>query len=72
MEGPILENTLTEESGILPRIAYFMDSEVGRCRSMGKPISYQIGALEIYCEHVRDLLSDCDDNLEIRGQGKAV
>ena len=48
-----------------------MENEVTKSQKVGKPISFEVGAVEIYCEQVRDLLGD-DDNLEVRGTGKNV
>ena len=71
MEGPELDSEIVENSGILPRVAHVMDEEVANCKKVGTSIKYEVGAIEIYCEAVRDLLGD-DDNLEVRGTGKNV
>ena len=41
---------------------------------MGKKISYEVSALEIYCENIRDLLCENDSPkyLELMNQGKEV
>ena len=71
MEGPELATEIVEQTGILPRIAHVMDAEAAKSRKEGKPLSYQVGAIEIYCEQVRDLLGD-GDNMEVRGAGRNV
>ena len=44
-------------SGILPRIALFIWKEIERVRKhFGREIIIDVSALEIYCEHIRDLL----------------
>ena len=74
MEGPscdsgIKDNELLIESetmnptdlaGILPRTALLLHSEVKKYASMGKKLSYEVSALEIYCENIRDLLCEND------------
>jgi len=44
-------------SGILPRIAVFIQKEIDRYRNhFNKELSFEVSALEIYCENIRDLL----------------
>ena len=64
MEGPDAHNLFDtktskpfELSGILPRIAVFIQKEIERYqRQFGQQIFIEVSALEIYCENVRDLL----------------
>jgi hypothetical protein len=64
MEGPeayklfdMTENKPYELSGILPRIAIFIQKEIERYkRQFNQEIFIEVSALEIYCENVRDLL----------------
>lgn len=64
----------TELAGILPRTALLLHNEVKKYASMGKKISYEVSALEIYCENMRDLLCENDNAkyLELMNQGKEV
>jgi kinesin family protein C1 len=72
MEGPDStqlyderSNKVYQESGILPRIAVFIQSEIDRYRTMfAKSLSIEVSALEIYCENVRDLLWERDPGVE--------
>ena len=64
MEGPDSHlmfdpdnNRPYELSGILPRIAIFIEKEIDRYKhQFGQKIWIEVSALEIYCENVRDLL----------------
>ena len=64
MEGPDSSKLFNEQtgkpyefSGILPRIATFIQQEIERYqRQFQKEIFIEVSALEIYCENVRDLL----------------
>ena len=64
----------TELDGILPRTALLLHNEVKKYASMGKKISYEVSAIEIYCENIRDLLceNDSPQYLELMNQGKNV
>ena len=64
----------TELGGILPRTALLLHIEMKKYSSMGKKISYEVSALEIYCENIRDLLceNDSPQYLELMNQGKEV
>lgn len=79
MEGPVkevesyrnmdsLDLKPDVHSGILPRIAVFINHEIKRLQaSLGKSITYKVSALEIYCENIRDLLSSSENHyLEIK------
>ena len=70
MEGPPEANSLIDEnklkaydfSGILPRVAIFIQSEIDRYRRhFNKMIMIEVSALEIYCENIRDLLYKSND-----------
>jgi kinesin family member C1 len=64
MEGPDSNYLIEPETGkphkntgILPRIAEFMQNEAQRYqRQFGQEIIIEVSALEIYCENIRDLL----------------
>ena len=64
MEGPDSNKLFNEQtgkpydfSGILPRLAIFIQSEIERYqRQFSQEIFIEVSALEIYCENVRDLL----------------
>ena len=64
MEGPDSTKLFNEGSGkpyewsgILPRIALFIQGEIERYqRQFSQEIFIEVSALEIYCENVRDLL----------------
>lgn len=62
-------------SGILPRIAIFIQHEIDRYRrQFHQEIFIEVSALEIYCDHIRDLLGQPSDPskqryVEIRSAG---
>ena len=59
MEGCTLilhDNQLQEASGILPRTAVFVQSEVQRLKQqLGKDMRVEISALEVYCDQIFDI-----------------
>ena len=80
MEGPtnrpgLLVDSKTQSahkvSGILPRIAIFLQQEMERYRKMlGKDLKIEVSALEIYCDNIRDLLSTrADQYLDLKNSG---
>ena len=58
-------------SGILPRIAILLQSEMERYeKTLGKDLKIEVSALEIYCENIRDLLSTrADQYLDLKNSG---
>lgn len=64
----------TKSSGILPRIAFFIHQEINRYeQSIGKKIRFEVSALEIYCENIRDLLSTNENQyLEIKSNKSQI
>lgn len=72
MEGPDSNSLYNSESkklypvsGILPRIAVFIQNEIERYKKQfNKEMSIEVSALEIYCEHVRDLLWKNNGNID--------
>lgn len=89
MEGPTLQDHLfhdssilldqqtqrpTDQAGILPRIAFYIQKEIKRYEKLhGKSIKFEVSALEIYCENIRDLLSENDNQyLEIKNNKNAI
>lgn len=70
MEGPPDAEELIDQSthrvfdfsGILPRVAIFIQQEIDRYRRhFHQQIFIEVSALEIYCENIRDLLFRSDD-----------
>lgn len=53
------ENQLAphQNSGILPRVACYLQAEMERLERYGQTMKIEVSALEIYCENIRDLLS---------------
>ena len=63
----------TEQAGILPRTALFMQQEIQRYKQQfSKQITYEVSALEIYCENIRDLLSDNESYLQLKNNGNKI
>ena len=69
MEGPVhsnmqnLNSKLSENVGILPRTAIYLQNEINRYqKEFKKDISYEVSALEIYCENIRDLFQNEEQN----------
>ena len=64
MEGgsdaiPYSGQTLSENSGLLPRLAFFIKDEVTEIKNLMKSeIKVEISAIENYCDQVRDLFSE--------------
>ena len=49
----------------MPRIAVFIDNEIKRYkRDFSKEIYFEVSALEIYCENIRDLLWSRDPRVD--------
>lgn len=70
MEGPpyaLNGETVDELSGILPRTAEFLFSELKRLKNQGhKDFNIDVSSLEVYCENVRDLYSeDAKQNMDL-------
>ena len=84
MEGPSIDcmnGSFTDinmkpvsKSGILPRIACLLQSEMAKYHKYGHPLTIQVSALEIYCELIYDLLNPRKESspLELRAQGNKV
>ena len=73
MEGPN-KNELYDEntfelktlSGILPRTAVFLFQEQARLmKQVGRKLKFEISAIEIYCNKLRDLFASKDSNLNV-------
>ena len=64
----------TKVAGILPRTALFLQSEIKRYEAnLGKKIQFEVSALEIYCENIRDLLSQNENQyLELKSNGSQI
>jgi len=64
MEGPdatmLFEEekfSLHEQSGILPRTAVFLVSQINKLNEKGRQFTMEASSIEVYCDTVRDLLS---------------
>ena len=62
------------KSGILPRVACLLQKEMTKYQKYGQPLTIQVSALEIYCENIKDLLSEKDGPVyvELRAIGNKV
>ena len=75
MEGPCIQDPSMDgsfvdenmqihyKSGILPRVALFLQAEIEKYQKYGKEMKIEVSALEIYCENIRDLLNPSDSNV---------
>ena len=74
MEGPSIEEAAMivthnnklkphQKSGILPRIACFLQAEMERLEKYGQTMKIEVSALEIYCENIKDLLNPKEGNV---------
>lgn len=64
MEGPNLDqaNSVTQDSGILPRAVDFIFQEIKRLEVQGNFIDLQMSCMEIYNENLTDLLAGPESN----------
>jgi hypothetical protein len=58
---------LAPEAGILPRTAIFLFRELERLQTnFSSEFRIEISSLEIYCDKIRDLLSETNENVVLR------
>ena len=63
----------SDVAGILPRTALFIQQEIDRYhKQFRKKISIEVSALEIYCDDIRDLLSEKSNLVEMKNVGNKV
>ena len=55
---------MDENSGILPRLAFFIFEEIKRLHVIGE-LDIEVSALEVYCDTVNDLLPGGNENVRL-------
>jgi len=66
LEGPNFSGTVTSESGVVPRAALYLFSELSRQSESGAGYSVQVSCLEIYNDALYDLFTDSGEKLSIK------